>query len=309
MSLSNDYQDEMGRLGSISDRELEQLAAGRTPTGDDTLEDLAAHLRTVRAACVATPDEFTQALHIAEITQTAQLLAENGEPVAAATRAIGPARQAYGLSKWRRRMEVARSSAIKLAAGVTAAMLSTVGFAYAGVDLPGEAAEEAFDAVFGVELPNQGNGDAEITGDGPDENADQTAFDVWAVISNWADERGCTFGQAVANAATGGENAPDCANAEGAGSQGDEASAKGRATADEASAKGRATADEAPSVGTSTANEASGGRSEAGDETGESASENGQSNNPSSGAESGDETGETASENGQSNNPTGSGRP
>jgi hypothetical protein len=297
MSLSTDYQDEMGRLGSISDRELEQLAAGRTPTGDDTLEDLAAHLRTVRAACAAAPDEVTQALHIAEITQTAQLLAESGEPVAAATRAIGPA-QAYGLSKWRRRMEVARSTAIKLIAGVTAAMLSTVGFAYAGVDLPGQAAEEAFDAVFGVELPNQGGGDAEITGDGPDENADQTAFDVWAVISSWAGERGCTFGQAVANAATGGENAPDCANAEGAGSQGDEASAKGRATADEA-----------PSVGTSTANEASGGRSEAGDETGESASENGQNDNPSSGAESGDETGESASENGQNNSPTGSGRP
>jgi hypothetical protein len=269
MSLPNDYEDEMGRLGRLSDREVEQLAAGRTPTGDDTFEDLAAHLRVVRAACNAAPDEVTHALHVAEIAHTAQLLAESGEPVAAATKAIGPAEQASKLSKWRRRMEVARSTAIKLAAGMTAAMLSTVGLAYAGVDLPGQAADKAFDAVLGVELPNQGGRQVEITSDGPDESADQTALDVWAVISNWLGERGCAFGQAVANAATDGEHAPDCTKAEGAGSKGDEASAKGRATADEASSDGR-----------STANEASGGRSETGKETGDTASESGQSNNP-----------------------------
>jgi hypothetical protein len=296
MSLPNDYEDEMGGLGRLSDREVEQLAAGRTPIDDDTLEDLAAHLRIIRAACVAAPDEVTHALHVAEITHTAQLFAESGEPVAAASKAIGPAGQASGLSKWTRRMEVARSSAIKLAAGMTAAMLSTAGLAYAGVDLPGQAADKAFDAVLGVELPNQGRREVKVTSDGPDESADQTALDVWAVISNWSGERGCAFGQAVANAATDGEHAPDCTAAEGAGSQGDEASAEGRATADEAS-----------SVGTSTANEASRGRSEAGKETG--ASERGQSNNPSSGSESGKETGDTASERGQSNNPTGSGGP
>jgi hypothetical protein len=297
MTLPNDYEDEMGRLGRLSDREVEQLAAGRTPIGHDTLEDLAAHLRIVRAELIAAPDEVTQALHVAEITQTAQLLAESGELVAAATKAIGPAEQASKLSKWRRRMEVARSTAIKLAAGVAAAMLSTVGLAYAGVDLPGQAAEKAFEAGFGVELPNQGGGEVEITSDGPDESADQTAIDVFAVISNWSGERGCAFGQAVANAATGGEHAPDCAAAEGAGSQGDEASAKGRATADEASSKGASTADEA-----------SGGRSEAGKETGETASEKGRSHNPNSGSESGRETGETASENGRSHNPSGSDR-
>jgi hypothetical protein len=298
LSFSSDYEDEMGRLGRLSDRELEQLAAGRTPSEDDALEELAGHLRSVRAACVQAPDEVTQALHLAEITQTAQLLAESREPMAAAAgKAIGPAVQASGPSKWRRRMEVARSITLKLTAGVAAAMLSTVGLAYAGVDLPGQAAEQAFDAV-GVELPNQAEGEVEITSDGPDENADQTALDVWAVISTWLGERGCAFGQAVANAATDGEHPPDCTAAECAGSQGDEASAEGRATAGEAS-----------SDGTSTANEASGGASEAGTDTGDTASERGQSHNPSSGSESGEETGDTASETGQSNNPTDSGRP
>jgi hypothetical protein len=297
MSLPNDYEDEMGRLGRLSDREVEHLAAGRTPIGDDTLEDLAAHLRIIRAACIAAPDEVTHALHVAEITQTAQLFAASGERVPAATKAIGPAGQASKLAKWRRRMEVARSRAIKVAAGVAAAMLSTVGLAYAGVDLPGHAAEKAFDSVLGVELPNQSDRQVEIKSDGPDESANQTALDVWAVISNWSGDRGCAFGQAVANAATDGEHAPDCTKAEGAGARGDEASAKGRATADEASAKGRATADEssvkgratadessakgqatadeASSDDTSTANEASGGRAEAGKETGDTASENG----------------------------------
>jgi hypothetical protein len=307
MSLPNDYEDEMGRLGRLSDRKVEQLAAGRPPTDEDAFEELAADLRVVRAACIAAPDEVTQALHIAEITQTAQLLAARGERVPAATQAIGPAEQTSKRAKWRRRLEMARSSAIKLAAGVAAATLSTVGLAYAGVDLPGQAAEKAFDAVLGVELPNQVGGDVEITSDGPDENADQTALDVWAVISNWSGERGCAFGQAVANAATEGEHAPDCTKAE-AGSQGDEASAKGRATAEEASANGRATAEEASSAGTSTANESSQGRTEAGKENGDTASERGQGN-PGSGSKSGRETGETASERGQSNNPTGSGGP
>ncbi len=297
MSLPNDYEDEMGRLGRLSDREVEQLAAGRTPIGDDGLEDLAAHLRVVRAAFLAAPDEVTDALHVAEITQTAQLLIAGGERVPAATKAIGPAEQASRLAKWRRRMEVARSTAIKLAAGVAAAMLSTVGLAYAGVDLPGQAAEKALDSVLGVELPNQGGRQVEITSDGPDESANQTALDVWAVISNWVGDRGCAFGQAVANAATDGEHAPDCTKAEGAGSKGDEASAKGRATADEASANGASTADQA-----------SEGRSEVGTETGDAASENGRSHNPNSGSESGTETGDTASENGRSHNPTGSNR-
>ncbi len=63
-----------------------------------------------------------------------------------------------------------------------------VGLAYAGVDLPGQAAEQAFEAVTNLELPNQG----------PEVDS-SVSDDVRTVIDG--DLEGCELDQAVADAA------------------------------------------------------------------------------------------------------------
>lgn len=128
------------------------------------------------------------------------------------------------------------SAVLKGAAGVLAASMSMMGLAYAGVDLPGQAAANAIEAVTGVELPNQNDGG---------ENGKSVADDVKAVVESDA-EKGCEFGQAVAAAAS--QNAQgDGPGAEEACTEDGEDSGEpqgSKATGDEKSAEGRATATE-----------------------------------------------------------------
>ena len=126
------------------------------------------------------------------------------------------------------------SLALKGAAGVLAASMSMMGLAYAGVNLPGQAAAQALEAVTGVELPNQ---------DG-EENGKSVAEDVKAVVESDM-EKGCEFGQAVASAASQnarGERSDEdrCTETDGE----DTAPRGSKATGDEKSAQGRATAGE-----------------------------------------------------------------
>lgn len=53
--------------------------------------------------------------------------------------------------RWRHRL----AFSARFAAGGAAGFMSLAGLAYAGVDLPGTAAERAIESVLGVELPNQ----------------------------------------------------------------------------------------------------------------------------------------------------------
>lgn len=97
------------------------------------LGDLFASMR----ALPQTPDETTVARHLTRVT--AELSAGSSEKVPSST------------GQWRHRV----AFAARFAAGGAAGFMSLAGLAYAGVDLPGTAAERAIERVLGVELPNQ----------------------------------------------------------------------------------------------------------------------------------------------------------
>jgi len=214
--------------------------------------------------------------------------------------------------------------ALKSAAATLAASMSMVGLAYAGVNLPGQAAERALEAVTGLELPNQGSNEGKSVAD-----------DVHAVLDS--ELKGCELGQAVADAAD--ANRQDeasaeidpCehADAEGSKATAEEKSTAGRAKAAEKSGgRSESRGSEASAQGRATAAEKSGGASDAGADNagtnddagrarGEEASGKG-SSNAGTGSEkggttadeassSGKDTGSSASEEGQSKNPTGKG--
>ena len=246
MSDPNDYLDEMRRLSRISEHDIERLLAGKAPAGDGSLEELADFLGAAGYALMEAPQESVAARHLAELEKASKLLADKGEPVARpVSNAPRPDRQASGLPKWRRVIDVTKTLLLKGAAATVAASLSMVGLAYAGVDLPGSAAEEAIESVLGVELPNQGDEGNE---------SDAVSDDVQDVIDS-TDERDCAFGQAVADAAD--QNRDDesadgedpCAAGDEGRATGEQKSAEGRATADEKGAEGRATGDDAAESG------------------------------------------------------------
>jgi len=125
------------------------------------------------------------------------------------------------------------STVLKAGAGVLAASMSMMGLAYAGVDLPGQAAANAIEAVTGVDLPNQSDSGKSV------------AEDVKTVVESDM-ERGCEFGQTVAAAAS--QNAQgEGPGSEDACTEGEEGSGEpqgSKATGDAKSAEGRATATE-----------------------------------------------------------------
>jgi hypothetical protein len=256
------YEDEMGRFLKLGDEELARLLAGEAAVGSKAFEEVASLLTEARSTFATAPDAATRARHIAAISEASQLLAENGNPaVRSVSKAHGPVgAQVSELPKWRRVMDRTVSVALKALAGTVAASLSMVGLAYAGVDLPGRAAEQAFEAVTGVELPNQGEADT-LPDDLPE---DARADEVRAVIDGWLGTKGCEFGQAVATAASGSDPTPDkdpCTAGKEGEATGAEKSAEGRARAEDAqsnnptgkgagaekSAEGRARAEEGQS--------------------------------------------------------------
>lgn len=83
------------------------------------------------------PEETTVVRHLALIS--AELSHGNSESVTSPT------------GRWRHRL----AFTARFAAGGVAGFMSLAGLAYAGVDLPGTAAERAIESVLGVELPNQ----------------------------------------------------------------------------------------------------------------------------------------------------------
>ena len=219
------YPGEMRRpLGS--DDELDRLFDGNAAA--DRTRDLALFLADVKAAALVSMPGSKAAEQVAAISAEAARLAPDLVGAGAAV--------AVELPLWRRIVDKNAPRVAKAAAGVLAASMSMIGLAYAGVDLPGQAAARALEAVSGLELPNQDDGEP-LTGDR------SVADDVKAVVESDA-EKGCSFGQAVAGAARanakggGGSDTDPCAASDSEGAQGS------RATGEEKSAEGRATAAE-----------------------------------------------------------------
>lgn len=187
------------------------------------------------------PDDRTVARHLSAIVATSRTATD---PVAPSIR--------------RSLMNRTKPLVAKLALAVSLLTGGSAGLAYAGVDLPGSAAENAFQAV-GINLPNQGEGNVEA-----DAGEKSVAEDVRAVIEG-TEERNCEFGQAVSETAsanaTGEQPEPThdpCAEASpspsGSRATGETRSAEGKAKAEEAktsgetkSAEGKAKAEEAGS--------------------------------------------------------------
>ena len=253
MSDHGAYKGEMTDPFVPTDDELDGVYAGVAPADD--LQEVAAFMLEVKATCAEAPRTEVAARHIAAMVEQAGR--------AEVTRPLNQRPVVVVRATWRKVMERTMSTVLKGAAGVLAASMSMMGLAYAGVDLPGEAAANAIEAVTGVDLPNQS------------ENEKSVADDVKAVVESDT-EKGCEFGQAVAAAAS--QNAqgdrPDedrCADD----GEGDSGEARGSsATGTEKSAAGRAKAAEKSAAGRSTAAEKSDGASDAGAGSGSTGADN-----------------------------------
>lgn len=195
------YPDDMARFLRLSEEDVERIFRGLPPEGDEDLRDLADFLADAAETLSRPPRGEVQATHLSLLagairTPSAGLRGESSGPAAAAE----PIAQ---LAEKRRLM---RSPVVRWAAKVTVAAATLVAMtatlAFAGVDLPGTAAETAFQTVLGVELPNQRQ-DAVDPAQLP-EGASETADRVLTVIHDrlsGADWNGCAFGAAVSAAA------------------------------------------------------------------------------------------------------------
>ena len=216
---------------NLNENEIDALFSGKTPSGEESWAEIARHLAGARSQLLHAPVPAVEQVHLAAMLEAAREQVGEGETVVAA-----PPRRSLGSRL--------RGVAIKVGAGAMATSLSTAGLAYAGVDLPGQAAEKAFEAV-GIELPNQGS-------DGPDKSVSQ---DVQQVIEGMK-ERGCDFGEAVAAVAS--QNRQDETKTNDSRCSGTDADDEGTASGDAGKARaeersgGRSKADEAARGGKST---------------------------------------------------------
>lgn len=228
------YPSEMTNPFGPTDDELDGVFAGVAPA--DSLEEVAAFMLEVKTTCSDAPREEVAHRHIAAMVEESRHT-EGARPLI-------QEEIVTDRTRWRKAVDKMIATALKGAAGVLAASMSMMGLAYAGVDLPGQAAANALEAVTGVELPNQSE----------DHDGSSVADDVKSVVEN-SEAEGCEFGQEVAAAAS--QNAQDET-----GSQGDPCTASDNA-GDKAQGS-KATGDEKAAQGRATATEKSGGASEAG---------------------------------------------
>lgn len=243
------HTDDMARFLRLSDADVERLFRGLAPETDEGLRDLAGFL--VDAAELSRPPRSeTEAGHLALLAEAVRARSEEGygsaRPVASTTEApiARPAERRGPM-----RLRTVRWGA-KVALATSSLVVVTAGLAFAGVDLPGTAAETAFQKVLGVELPNQAGGaaDAVDPADLPSDASD-TAVGVLSVIQQWSDGsgwNGCEFGAHVSHAARGLDGEVDATHCAAAGSGGGaEASEGAGAGAAGNAAEGLEIADEA----------------------------------------------------------------
>jgi hypothetical protein len=250
------YPDDMALISRLSDEDVERIFRGLPPEGGEDLRDLTDFLVDAAETLSRPPRGEVQATHLS-------LLAGAIRTPSAGPRgeSSGPAAAASPIDPPTEKRRLIRSPVARWAAKVTVAaatlVATTAALALAGVDLPGTAAETAFQKVLGVELPNQGQGavdPAQLP-----EGASDTAGSVLTVIHDWfsgAVGNGCEFGAAVSAAAQGLEGEPDTSHCGAAGGNGDTQSAA------DAGAENAGHSE----AGQETAGEASGGQSTEGTE-------------------------------------------
>jgi hypothetical protein len=160
---------------------FERLLRGETPKTPEE-QALGLFLREVGGAFPAEPSLAEEA-HLGAIVQTAQLLADKGEPaVRSASKADGRARHASGLPKRRRvimKVPLMRSLAAKVVAGLVVLMSMFGGLALAGA-LPGQGSGEDESGVVQIqdgETDEPVETEAPETGDADDQGENEDADD------------------------------------------------------------------------------------------------------------------------------------
>ena len=238
------YADDMARFLRLSDEDVERLFRGRPPEADEGLHDVATFLADASECLARPPRSEIEATHLALLAEAVRSrpAAAQGSLLPIAKRPGAPA----GFIVQRFRHRAVRWAATTV--GVAAVMvILTAALAFAGVDLPGTAAETAFQAV-GIDLPNQGDAAAEAVDPAklPPE-ASETADRVLTVIHEWfsgAPWSGCEFGARLAQAARGAEGEPDTSRC-GAGGEGGQEPAGQNDGGSANSEKGRENANDA----------------------------------------------------------------
>jgi hypothetical protein len=241
----------MARFLRLSDDDVERLFRGVAPEQHEDLRDLAGFLADAAERLALPPRDEVEARHLA-------LLGEALErpPSPAARSAVRSDPTRHRTVRWAAKVVVAAASLL----------VATAALAFAGVDIPGTAAETAFQSV-GLDLPNQDQHAADAVD--PDKlpaEASETANRVLTVIHEWfsgADWSGCEFGARVSAAARSLEGEPDTSRCDKAGSAeahggGSDHAQKGLDKANEASG-GAAQGGGAAANGRNDANEASAG--------------------------------------------------
>jgi hypothetical protein len=267
------YPDDMARFLRLSDEAVERLFRGVPPEHDEDLRDLAFFLTDAAESLSAPPSSQVETGHLAHL---AEVIGSGPAPERRSTTTVRVARPAD------RRSAILRRNVRWVATVVGAAaslVLLTGALALAGVNLPGTAAETAFQKVLGVDLPNQ---DRDAAADAVDPatlpaDASDTAVRVLTVIQEWfegAPWSGCEFGARVSHAARGLEGEADTSRCGASGSESDAPGSQGVGRGAPGTGKGLETANEASGgessngagatgSGGDVADDASGGASEA----------------------------------------------
>lgn len=245
------YSGDMARFLRLPDEDVERLFRGFPPEDGEDLRDLASFLVDAAQTLSRPPAGEVRTAHLSLLAGAIRTPSAGPE-----VSTSGPAAAASPIDRATERRRPQRSSVLRWAAKITLAaatvVAATASLAWAGVDLPGTAAETAFQKVLGIELPNQAQNAADPA-ELPDDASD-TATRVLAVVHDWlsgAELNGCEFGAAVSAAARGLEGDPDVSHCGAAGGE------SGSAPAAAGGAENAGHADE----GLETAGEASGGAS------------------------------------------------
>jgi hypothetical protein len=133
------YEDDMGPLLQLNDRDLDRLLAGHAPSGDGDLDELAAFFREVHSF-QALPEAATEARHLSAIMEAVRLRSSTAPAAPQKRRLRG------------------RSWTARVALVAALALGSFCGVAYAGA-LPGPVQGAVADVArnLGVSLPGAHN--------------------------------------------------------------------------------------------------------------------------------------------------------
>ncbi|CAN5785766.1 hypothetical protein BH23ACT12_BH23ACT12_10910 [soil metagenome] len=152
------YLIEMKPFGKFSDQDLDRLFSGRAPAGSSGLDDVSRLVQKVQSHYLTDVEPELETSHLAALMQLVNLTDKGDLAVRPASKVNGPARQASGLPKRRRRFvleSLLATFASKLALGsVAVALAATGGLAGTG-NLPDRAQTAISQAVdnVGINIP------------------------------------------------------------------------------------------------------------------------------------------------------------